>query len=537
MGEDDTPARVARRILAVGAGKGGGGKSLIAANLGIYLATIGKRVVLVDADFAGANLHVFVGIERPKLTIASVLDRDGDVHDAVVDTPITGLGLISAEGGPGWIASPQPVDTRRLMTSLGRLDADVVVVDLGPGAGVSAVDCFNLADVGVVVTVPEPASVENTYRFLRCAFLRRLDHLDSPELAALIERVARDTNGLPAPRELLAAALADDADPSLATRLADEVAQYRPRVIVNQARTRTDEELPVAMSSACRRRLGIALAPLGHLELDDAVWLSVRRRRPLLVEHPDSLAAKGFERLTRRLLALDAGEPTPPPDHGPDELTHYEILEVEPSASEEELRRAYRRVREAYGEGSLVIAGLLDKEHLVELHTRLDEAYETLMDDAARRLYDQHLYPEGLPATRTRRTPTGSLFGGEDMHTPVESTKRLPNLNATPPPELTPPPSAGPPLGPDTVYSGALLREIREARAVDLAAIANRTKIGIGHLRALEDERYDLLPAAVYLRGFLTEYARCLRLDAPRVVDTYLKRRAANRPPSDEERG
>ena len=534
-GEEETPARVARRILAVGAGKGGGGKSLIAANLGIYLATIGKRVVLVDADFAGANLHVFVGVERPRLTLASLLERGGQVQDAVMDTPITGLGLISAESGPGWIVNPQPVDTQRLMSALGQLDVDVVVVDLGPGAGVSAVDCFNLADVGLVVTVPEPASVENTYRFLKCAFLRRLERLGSPAIAALIEHAARDASSLPAPRELIAAATADG-DVALAATLADELAQFRPRVIVNQARTRTDEELPAAMSSACRRRLGIALAPLGHLELDDAVWLSVRRRRPLLVEHPDSLAAKGFERLTRRLLALDAGEPTPPPDHGPDELTHYEILDVEPSASEEELRRAYRRVRETYGEGSLVVAGLLGKEHLVELHTRLDEAYETLMDDAARRLYDQHLFPEGLPVPRTRRSGTGSLFS-DDNHTPVEATKRLPMMSATPPPELTPPPSVGPPLGPDTVYSGALLRELREARAIDLAAIANRTKIGIGHLRALEDERYDLLPAAVYLRGFLTEYARCLRLDGPRVVESYLKRRVANIPPTDEERG
>ena len=52
-----------RRIIAVGGGKGGVGKSVLAANLGIYLAQLGKHVVLLDADLGGANLHTFLGVE------------------------------------------------------------------------------------------------------------------------------------------------------------------------------------------------------------------------------------------------------------------------------------------------------------------------------------------------------------------------------------------------------------------------------------------------------------------------------------------
>jgi flagellar biosynthesis protein FlhG len=57
--------RPGRRIIAIGGGKGGVGKSLIAANLAIYLSQLGKRVVLIDADLGGANLHTFVGVDRP----------------------------------------------------------------------------------------------------------------------------------------------------------------------------------------------------------------------------------------------------------------------------------------------------------------------------------------------------------------------------------------------------------------------------------------------------------------------------------------
>ena len=53
------------RVVAIGGGKGGVGKSLVAANVGIFLATLGKRVVLVDAAFGAANLHIFAGVPRP----------------------------------------------------------------------------------------------------------------------------------------------------------------------------------------------------------------------------------------------------------------------------------------------------------------------------------------------------------------------------------------------------------------------------------------------------------------------------------------
>src|SRR5512136_1558160 len=53
--------RTRRQIWSVGGGKGGIGKSLIAASLGWQLARMGRRVVLVDADLGGANLHTCLG--------------------------------------------------------------------------------------------------------------------------------------------------------------------------------------------------------------------------------------------------------------------------------------------------------------------------------------------------------------------------------------------------------------------------------------------------------------------------------------------
>jgi flagellar biosynthesis protein FlhG len=79
-------------------------------------------------------------------------------------------------------------------------------------------------------------------------------------------------------------------------------------------------------------------------------------------------------------------------------------------------------------------------------------------------------------------------------------------------------------IGPDTEFSGPLLRKVRESFGVELAEICARTKIAKTHLAAIEDEHFETLPAVVYVRGFLNELAKYLQLDPPQVQRTFLRR-------------
>jgi len=72
--------------------------------------------------------------------------------------------------------------------------------------------------------------------------------------------------------------------------------------------------------------------------------------------------------------------------------------------------------------------------------------------------------------------------------------------------------------------TGAVLRKLRETRGIDLNDIAQRSKISERYLRAIEEEQFSEMPAAVYVRGYVMEYARALRLDAARVAESYLAR-------------
>src|SRR6266436_6103047 len=93
------------RVVAIAGGKGGVGKSLVAANVGIFLATLGKRVVLVDAAFGAANLHIFAGVPRPSRSLSEALAPGGArLGDLAVSTHVPGVKLIGGVYDPPWIA-------------------------------------------------------------------------------------------------------------------------------------------------------------------------------------------------------------------------------------------------------------------------------------------------------------------------------------------------------------------------------------------------------------------------------------------------
>jgi flagellar biosynthesis protein FlhG len=258
------------------------------------------------------------------------------------------------------------------------------------------------------------------------------------------------------------------------------------------------------MSTLCQRHYGVTLDELGWVENDDTVWLAVRRRKPLLVDSPTSKAARNIERIARRVVALTTAKlervegPQPLPLESPD---HYVVLGVGRSSNDEEIRRAYKRQREIYATGGLATSSLLDDQELAAAQTRLDEAHDTLLDPVRRRAYDLSMFPEDdAPAQAPTARPA---LAAEQLMLQSELAREI---------------------GPDTEFTGPLLRKVRESQGIELTEISSRTKISKAHLVALEEETYENLPAIVYVRGFVTELAKYLRLDPAQVQRSYLRR-------------
>ena len=205
----------------------------------------------------------------------------------------------------------------------------------------------------------------------------------------------------------------------------------------------------------------------------------------------------------------------------PGEQDHYEALDVSPSATREEIERAYHLAKATYADDSLAGYSVFQEGELPLLRERLEHAYRTLSDQDARRAYDEEMSrPIGrLRAEAVEEQPL-PLPAVEPPARPLEIS-----------PTLLPPPLFHAELDEEESseedggeFDGARLARVRERRGIELDEIAGVTKVNPSYLLFIEQERFDDLPAAVYVRGFVKCYARCLGLDPDRVARSYMRR-------------
>jgi flagellar biosynthesis protein FlhG len=297
-----------RQVWSIGGGKGGIGKSLLTAALGWQLARMGRRVVLVDADLGGANLHTCLGLPGPERTLGDFIQRRVEkIEDVVVDTPFPRLRLVSGASDFLGAANIKYQQKVRVLNKVRSLDVDVVLIDLGAGTSHNIIDFFLVSDIGILTVVPEPTSIENGYRFIKSALYRRLRGAATTEAAREVIDSALDPKnaaGIRSPLELLAAVEKESAESVLPLRRA--MGEFQPRFVVNQVRGTPDGAVGHQLVTACARHLGIRASYAGAVRHDDAVWQCVRRRRLFAAEDPDGRAAQDVGHVARILLHGEA---------------------------------------------------------------------------------------------------------------------------------------------------------------------------------------------------------------------------------------
>lgn len=294
-------------IWAFASGKGGVGKSVIAANLAVLLARAGRRTVLVDADLGGANLHTILGMTSPKLTLSDFINRRvSALDDVVVPTPIPGLALVS--GTRAFLESTNPSHTQKekILRHVAALRADDVLLDLGAGSSFNVLDFFLVSKRSIVVVIPEPTSVENTYQFIRSAFYRKLKRAE-PRAAVqdVISRIMaeRTQREIHSPRDLVREAAR--LDPVVGEALENEARTFAPAIVLNQVRV-GEQSLGDDIRAACLDYFGSPVEYVGWVEADPLVSRSVQERRPAVELFPQSAFSRCVGVLAERLLK--AGE-------------------------------------------------------------------------------------------------------------------------------------------------------------------------------------------------------------------------------------
>lgn len=294
-----------QKIWAIGGGKGGVGKSLVTANLSICLALMGHKVAAIDLDLGGANLHTCLGVPIPEKTLSDYLSKKvRSLNELLTPTAINNLFIISGAQDDLGIANLKQMHKAKLLNQLGELDVDYVLLDLGAGTTFNTIDFFISADQGIITTLPEPTSIENSYRFIKSVYHRKLKMAEELlEIGPLIDQAMNaklSQNSTPA--DLINRVI--EINPVVGQKLKAEINKLNPRLIINQVRTQADIDIGFSMKLISKKYFGINLDYVGYLDYDATVWQSVKKRKPLLMEFPNSTLVNNFDRIIHRLLNI-----------------------------------------------------------------------------------------------------------------------------------------------------------------------------------------------------------------------------------------
>jgi len=298
--------QAAPHIYAIASGKGGVGKTVTAASLGVGLATLGSEVILVDADFGGANLHTCMGILKPECNFDDFyLHNRRPLSDFVVDTPIHNLRMISGSCGSMTLANLKYHQKQRLMRALKKLPADHVIMDLGAGSDYNVIDLFLLADEPILVVSTEPTALYEAFGFVRVCLLRGLKRLLRDHHAAC-EILTREEMRQPGRVQLTADELLDKigaVDREARSKAVSMMSAFEPRIILNKVRSREELKEGRAIQQAIWELLTLRSRFLGYVSYDPTVSEAVKQFKPFLLFDNKSKASQDMMAMIRvRLL-------------------------------------------------------------------------------------------------------------------------------------------------------------------------------------------------------------------------------------------
>ncbi|MFN3455109.1 MAG: AAA family ATPase [Pseudobdellovibrio sp.] len=154
------------KVWCVSSGKGGVGKTFISSGLGISLAKLRKKILLVDFDLSGANLHAALGCNQHRKSILDYLESKNSLEEIITKSTFSNVDYIAGFNMPYLGTELGLLKAEELVKSLKQLNYDIIIFDLGAGAAKSYLNLMNFADKNLLVTNCEPGSLEKTYKFI-----------------------------------------------------------------------------------------------------------------------------------------------------------------------------------------------------------------------------------------------------------------------------------------------------------------------------------------------------------------------------------
>lgn len=255
---DNIPVnKINANVIAVSSGKGGVGKSNLVSNLAISFASLGKKVVIVDADLGLANIEVLFGI-IPRKNLSHVLYENLPINDALTDGPL-GIKFLSGGSGLRELSQINSREQKRIIDSFNYLDDvfDIILIDTGAGVSDLVLNFVKAASKVIVITTPEPTSITDAYALIKI-IKEDSDFIDSINL--VVNRVDDEQEG---------------------------------------------EEVFNKLNTVSEKFLGVNLINLGFLPQDLNLITSVKKQSPVGILYPDCDYSRAVKNIAYKILDIE----------------------------------------------------------------------------------------------------------------------------------------------------------------------------------------------------------------------------------------
>jgi len=295
------------RIIPIASGKGGVGKSLVAANMAVAFAQAGQRVVLADLDLGASNLHLVMGYHSPQTGIGTYLNNTkSNFADVITETDVRGLRFIPGDNEIPGTANLSVTQRKALVKQLLALkdDTDVLVLDLGAGTHMSILDFFLLSNQGIVVSAPAVTAVLNAYVFLKNAVFRLMFSScskGSPARAHL-EKIRKEGAGhsklyipkmLPEIKKI---------DPDSYEKFVKRLKSLHPRLIMNMVDEPKNADVAMKIRRSCEEYLDLKIEHMGIIYRDVIQDTALASRLPIILYKPQAVLSQAIYRIADKIL-------------------------------------------------------------------------------------------------------------------------------------------------------------------------------------------------------------------------------------------
>lgn len=259
-------SRPLARVITVTSGKGGVGKSNTAINLAIQFRKMGKRVIILDADFGLANIEIMFGTV-PKHNLCDLIYQGKNIREIITWGPME-VGFISGGSGIAGMSNLSRDYLTYIIQNLAELDAiaDIIIVDTGAGIADAVLEFLVASGEILLITTPEPTSITDSYSLLKALYRHPGFKEDMTKVKMIANRVEKESEG---------------------------------QVLFNK------------LNAVVVRYLKIPMTYLGSIPQDTQLSKAVMQQMPVSMQNPNAKSSIAYEKLANVLLGKEETERQP----------------------------------------------------------------------------------------------------------------------------------------------------------------------------------------------------------------------------------